>query len=251
MKSVAFLGAKTIGLECLKILHAVKEEGQFSIDALFTDLTRNKEANLKLIEFAKARDISIYEDIDSLFRIPEVDYIISIQYHQILKAAHIRRAKKLALNLHMAPLPEYRGCNQFSFAIVDGAKEFGTTLHKMEEGIDSGDIIAESRFELPENCFVKELHDLTYKKSIELFEGHILNILNDHYTLISQESLIPVRGTKTIYRKDINQLKEIDLGWDTTRIERHIRACLMPGFEPPFFKMNNRKVYFSLEKTRE
>ena len=65
----------------------------------------------------------------------------------------------------MAPLPEYRGCNQFSFAIVDGKKEFGTTLHKMEEGIDNGDIIAESRFDIPENCFVKELYELTYKTS--------------------------------------------------------------------------------------
>lgn len=246
MKRIAFLGAKTIGLECLTILEAKKEKGRFCIDALFTDLTRNKEANLKLIEFGRERDIPIYEEIDSILSLQEFDYIISIQYNKILKANHIDRAKKLAFNLHMAPLPEYRGCNQFSFAIVDGVKEFGTTLHKIEEGIDNGDIIAESRFGVPVDCFVKELYEITYNKSIELFEDNILDILNDNYTRISQESLIPVRGTKTIYRKDINKLKEVDLEWDKDKIERHIRACLMPGFEPPFFRMNNKKVYFSL-----
>jgi len=247
MKRVAFLGAKTIGLECLKILDAKKQAGQFSIDALFTDLTRNKETNLKLIEFARERNIDIYEDIDSILTLPPFDYIISIQYNKILKARHIDRAKKLALNLHMAPLPEYRGCNQFSFAIVDGKKEFGTTLHKIAEGIDNGDIIAESRFDVPVNCFVKELYDITYKKSIQLFEDNILDILNDKYTLTAQESLIPVRGTKTVYRKDINKLKEIDLEWDKDKIERHIRASLMPGFEPPFFMMDGKKIYFSLQ----
>lgn len=246
MKRIAFLGAKTIGLECLKILDAKKETGRFCIDALFTDLTRNKEANLKLIEFAKERNIGVYEDLDSILSLPEFDYIISIQYNKILKKKHIDRAKKLALNLHMAPLPEYRGCNQFSFAIVDGKKEFGTTLHKIAEGIDNGDIIAESRFEIPDDCFVKDLYDLTFKKSVGLFGNSILDILNDNYTLTAQESLIPARGTKTIYRKDIDKLKEINLEWDKNKIERHIRASLMPGFEPPFFMMNDKKVYFSL-----
>lgn len=242
MKRIAFLGAKAIGLECLKILDTRK----FPVDALFTDLTRNKEANQKLIDFATERKIPVYDDLEAILTLPEFDYIVSIQYNKILKAKHIGRAKKLALNLHMAPLPEYRGCNQFSFAIVDGKKEFGTTLHKMEEGIDNGDIIAESRFPIPENCFVKDLYEITYKRSIQLFEDKISDILNGRYTLTPQESLVPVRGTKTIYRKDIEKLKEIDLQWDKDTIERHIRASLMPGFEPPFFKMNDKKVYFSL-----
>lgn len=247
MKRIAFLGAKTIGLECIKILDAKKESAGCSIDALFTDLTRNKEANLKLIDFAKERNIPVYDELDEILSLPEFDYIISIQYNRILKGKHIGRAKTLALNLHMAPLPEYRGCNQFSFAIVDGKKEFGTTLHKMAEGIDNGDIIAESRFEIPENCFVKELHELTYRKSIQLFEDKIADVLNDRYTLTPQETLVPVRGTKTIYRKDIDKLKEIDLTWDKDRIERHIRAVSMPGFEPPFFRMKDKKVYFSIQ----
>jgi len=222
-----------------------KKAGQFSIEALFTDLTRNKDANLKLLEFAKERDINIYENINDILSLPEFDYIVSIQYNKILKAKHINHARKLAFNLHMAPLPEYRGCNQFSFAIVDGIKEFGTTLHKIDEGIDNGDIIAENRFNIPENCFVKELYEITYKKSIELFENNILEILNDNYALISQKSLVQTRGTKTIYRKDIETLKEINLEWEKNKIERHIRATLMPGFEPPFFKIDNKKIYFS------
>ncbi|MBK8684503.1 MAG: hypothetical protein IPN26_05660 [Bacteroidetes bacterium] len=72
-----------------------------------------------------------------------MDFLISVQYHQILNERHIQKARTLAINLHMAPLPEYRGCNQFSFAILDQYPEFGTTLHVMDERIDHGDILFE------------------------------------------------------------------------------------------------------------
>ena len=63
----------------------------------------------------------------------------------------------------MAPLPEYKGCNQFSFAIIDEVNEFGTTIHEIEASIDSGPIIAEKRFFINNNLWVKDLYELTEK----------------------------------------------------------------------------------------
>ncbi|MEI8279762.1 MAG: formyltransferase family protein [Bacteroidota bacterium] len=195
-----------------------------------------------LVRLAHEHNITVFEKLDEL---PESDIIYSIQYHEILKPVHIQKAKQVAVNLHMAPLPEYRGCNQFSFAIIDGNKEFGTTIHQIDHRIDHGDILFQKRFPIPEHCWVNELYELTLDTSISLFKESISNIINDNYTPISQQSLESQYGTSLHYRNEIAELKIIDLNWDKEKIERHIRATSMPGFEPPYCLINGKKVYFS------
>ena len=106
---------------------------------------------------------------------PNVDFIYSVQYHQILKKEDIQKAGIIALNLHMAPLPEYRGCNQFSFALLDNKKEFGTTIHQLDAQIDHGDLLFEKRFPIPENCWIEQLYSLTYDASLLLFKESLKN----------------------------------------------------------------------------
>ena len=81
----------------------------------------------------------------------------------------IEKAKEITVNLHMAPLPEYRGCNQFSYCIINEDNFFGTTIHKLEEGIDSGPILFEDRFSIPDKLWVNE-DDMTFNRSVNLFE---------------------------------------------------------------------------------
>ncbi|MBW7942334.1 MAG: hypothetical protein H3C64_08040 [Candidatus Kuenenia stuttgartiensis] len=247
MKSIAFLGAKTIGLECLKILLEKREEGDYSIDAVFTNLNRNTEVNMQLLALAKENDLNVYEEINELLDLDKFDVIISVQYHEILKKEHISRAG-LAINLHMAPLPEYRGCNQFSYAIINGAKVFGTTLHVIDERIDNGDIIAEYRFDIPENCFVDELYEETMNHSLALFQENIVRIVKGDYVRIPQKELVAERGTMTGYRRDIDKLKQIDLSWDKERIAAHIRATSMYGFDPPYTVIGCKKVHLIVDR---
>lgn len=245
MKSIAFLGAKNIGLSCLKILIEKSKNSYFKVDAVCTNMNNNVSVNEKIIGLAQENGIPVYDHVDDLLKMDMFDFIISIQYHVILKAKHLNRARELAINLHMAPLPDYRGCNQFSYAIIDNAKDFGTTLHAIDEGIDSGDIIAESRFKIPNGCFISQLYDITLNKSIELFENNIADIINGDYSLTPQESLIEERGSMLGYRKDIQKLKQIDLSWSKDKIEAHVRATSMPGFEPPYFLLDGEKYYIS------
>jgi methionyl-tRNA formyltransferase len=195
-----------------------------------------------LAALAGMHGIPVFESPED---IPACDIIYSVQYHLILKQRHIDKAREIALNLHMAPLPEYRGCNQFSFAIVDGKKEFGTTIHEMDAGIDHGDILFEKRFAIPEDCWVQELYELTLDASVALFENTLPAIVAGDYTKTPQQALIGARGSSIHYRKDIAALKVIDLNWDADSISRHVRATSMPGFEPPYAFVGEHKVYFS------
>jgi len=243
MKKIVFLGSKAIGYQCLKYLLDKQTLLDAQVIAIGTANKNNPLDNEQTIEqLCQQHQLPMFQKLSHL---PTCDFIISVQYHKILKAKHIACARQLAINLHMAPLPEYRGCNQFSFAIVDGVEEFGTTIHQLEEGIDSGSILFEKRFPIPKNCFVKDLYQLTYEHSIQLFQSHISDILTGNYTPIPQANLLATRPTSYHFRQEINDLKQIDLSWDREKIERHIRATYFPPFEPPYAMIDNRKVYFS------
>jgi methionyl-tRNA formyltransferase len=244
MNKIAFLGSKPIGYKCLNFLLQNSNNLNCEVVAIFSNDNTRFGSEFSLEKLAKENGIKFGCSLDDILNCPEeFDFIISVQYHLILKKVHIEKARKLAVNLHMAPLPEYRGCNQFSFAIFNQSKIFGTTIHELECGIDSGKVIAERRFEVQENWLVKDLYDKTFDESILLFESEIGNILNDIYVAVTQENLISERGTNLYYRKDIDKLREIDLGVISNEVARKVRATSMPGFEPAFTVIDGMKFY--------
>src|SRR6476659_9154377 len=48
---------------------------------------------------------------------------------------------------NIGPLPRYGGVNAYSWAIINGEKHHGVTWHYLDQGIDTGDIIAQRLFE--------------------------------------------------------------------------------------------------------
>src|ERR1022692_1801986 len=245
MKNILFLGSKPIGYRCLQHIIYNRDKLKVNITGVLTNDNLRFDKSLSVKRLCEENEIQIFEKLDDILALQNIDFIISVQYHEILKKNHISVAREIAINLHMAPLPEYRGCNQFSFAIINGEKEFGTTIHRLEEGIDNGDVLFESRFPVPEKCFVNELVQFTTEKSTLLFEQSFPDIISGNYTLISQAELSKKRKTGIHYRKDINAVKQIDLSWTEDKIESHIRATLMPGFEPPYTFIGEKKIYFT------
>ena len=242
-KSIIFLGSKPVGYECLEHLLSIKEALGILVTGVVTQ-SRKEFGSHDLAALAVANGIPVISSIEDM---PACDIIYSVQHREILKQHHIDRASQIAVNLHMAPLPEYRGCNQFSFAIIDDKKEFGTTIHRIDTRIDHGDILFEKRFQIPADCWIEELYELTEAASVALFKETLADIVHGRYTFKSQQSLLDARGSSIHYRKDIASLKEIDLSWPADKIDRHIRATSMPGFEPPYTMIGDKKIYFSIQ----
>lgn len=239
-KKIVFLGSKPIGYDCLAYLITQKEELGVELSGILTN-TRKEFGNAHdLKELAAANNIPL---LHSLAELPECDIIYSVQYHEILKQHHIEKAKQIAVNLHMAPLPEYRGSNQFSFAILDEKEEFGTTIHRIDTRIDHGEILFQKRFPIPRNCWVNDLYRLTYTSSLNLFKQTISHVVSGQYKLVPQQLLEPKFGTSLHYRNEMDRLKVIDPSWDKEKINRYIRATSMPGFEPPYYLKGDEKVY--------
>lgn len=248
MKKVVFMGAKNIGYMCFKELLDKHLKQKCEIVGVLTRQTV-LDGEQTILNLCKHHNINLLDSLEDYLSLDEVHITISVQHDQILKKEHIQKASDIALNLHLAPLPEYRGCNQFSFAILDKAKWFGATLHEINEGIDSGDIIFERRFRIDQKpLWVKELYDKTVTESIQLFNNNLQNILDLNFKKIPQEKLITERGMSIHYRKDINTIKKLSLDWSKEKIERYIRATYMPNFEPPYAEVEGVKIYFNIKK---
>jgi methionyl-tRNA formyltransferase len=241
---IVFLGSKPIGFHCLQFLLEQKKELDIEVIGLCTRLRKEFSGENDLTGLAQKYNITV---LASLNDIPECDIIYSVQHHELLKAEHIQKAKIIAVNLHLAPLPEYRGCNQFSFAIMDEAKEFGATIHQIDTRIDHGDVLFEHRFSIPEQCWVNDLYELTFNAAIKLFHESLPSLIEGNFKKTPQSELLKERKESLHFRKEINNLKQIDLNQPANQIEKVIRATYMPGFEPPYALINGKRVYFKAE----
>ena len=95
---------------------------------------------------------------------------ISVLYYKIIDEQLINHLEGQIVNLHAAPLPEYRGLNSHSHAIINGETEYGVSLHMIDTGVDTGPIIDVKRFDISPDLTARELHDLPQDYAFPLFQ---------------------------------------------------------------------------------
>ena len=234
---VAFLGKNTVAVNALEILSKKNceivlvspnnsdsgEDGwQLSL------MKRARELNYNIKKFEKIKEHSSIEYLSGL----ELDFIFSIQYDQIINQKVIDTAKHGAINLHFAQLPRYRGVSPIGLSLLNGEKEFGTTLHYMDPGVDTGDIIAQRTFNIEKVKDARELYNIVVEQSILLFNDEIDKIL----TL--SNSRTPQDNSKALYYPNGSvdfKKNTISFNKDTNNLYNWIRAFIFPPFQYPVF----------------
>ncbi|MBL4624935.1 MAG: hypothetical protein JKY42_07335 [Flavobacteriales bacterium] len=247
MKRVVFLGGKEIGFFCLEYLLSNSKNFDIEIAGVLTNNKSISGSDFSFVDLCEKHSVNRMANLEELLILDHIDIIISVQYHQILQKEHIVKAKQIAINLHMAPLPEYRGCNQFSFAIIDGVDEFGTSIHKLEESIDGGDLLFEKRFEVPENFFVKDLYEKTFDESKTLFVEKIKKIIDNNIECIPQKNLPQSRKRGFHLRNELKEIKNIQSDWPVEKQKRYFRATYFPPFPPPTLVLKNGVLELNME----
>jgi methionyl-tRNA formyltransferase len=80
-------------------------------------------------------------DMIEVIRSHRADVIVSMSYNQIIRQPLIDLPPKGFINCHAGMLPFYRGRNILNWALINGETSFGVTVHYVDAGIDTGDII--------------------------------------------------------------------------------------------------------------
>ena len=238
--SIVFLGSKPVGYQCLEHLLAEATNLNVAVTGVLTKARTEFGGAHDLSQLADDHAIPVFSHPDEM---PSCDILLSVQYHRILTPPQLGKAQRLAVNLHMAPLPEYRGSNQFTYAILEEKEEFGTTLHVMDSRIDHGPILAQRRWKIPADSWVEDLYTRTVEESVLLFKEALPTLIAGHLKPLPQEELVGKYGTSLHLRKEMDALKIVDLSWPADKLERYLRATYMPGFEPPYALIGGRKVH--------
>lgn len=76
------------------------------------------------------------------------DLIIVASYPHYIPEAVFSAAKIAAVNAHPSLLPHYRGANPYFHVVKNGEQQTGVTLHLLDEGFDTGNIISQQKFKL-------------------------------------------------------------------------------------------------------
>jgi phosphoribosylglycinamide formyltransferase-1 len=79
-----------------------------------------------------------------------VELVVLAGYMQLLGPAFLARFPQRVINVHPALLPAFPGLGAVEQAVAHGVKAFGVTVHFVDEGVDSGPIIAQRALELPD-----------------------------------------------------------------------------------------------------
>jgi methionyl-tRNA formyltransferase len=168
------------------------------------------------------------------------DYIISYISPHVFTEKELKRAEIAAINFHPGP-PEYPGIGCTNFAIYDGAKEFGITVHHMEPKVDSGEIILVKRFPIAESESVWTLSQKCYAYIFAAFcELLPLFKVGDSMRNLSREE-----WQRTPYtRKELNELCRITEDMPDEEVRRRIRATSFPNMPGAYIEKGGYKFEY-------
>lgn len=167
-------------------------------------------------------------------------YILSFVSPWIIPQNLLNSAQKASINFHPGP-PDYPGTGCYNFALYEGARKYGVTVHHMEKKVDTGNIIMTSYFDVSPYESVETLKLKSMSHLLVCFE----NIVHQ----ISEGGSLPVSDEtwrhKPFTRKEMFELFEIDLSkHDKAEIEKRIRAAEYPGLSGAFVTLDGYKFYF-------
>jgi phosphoribosylglycinamide formyltransferase-1 len=92
-----------------------------------------------------ARDAAIADWLESR----GVELVVLAGYMALLDPAFLKRFPQRVINVHPALLPAFPGLRAIEQALAYGVKVFGVTVHFVDEGVDTGPVIAQRALELP------------------------------------------------------------------------------------------------------
>lgn len=192
---IVFMGTPDFARDSLSAIYDAGHE----IPAVVTVPDKPKGRGMKLIpcevkEYAIEKNIKVYqpeklrenkEIVDTLKDI-NPDVICVVAYGKIIPKEILEIPKYGCVNVHPSLLPQYRGSAPIQWAILNGDKETGVTTMYLDEGMDSGDIILQTKTPIDKDETSGELWDRLSKIGAELLVETLEKIENKTAPRIKQ-----------------------------------------------------------------
>jgi methionyl-tRNA formyltransferase len=191
---VVFMGTPDFAVPSLEALTAAGYE----VAAVFTQPDKPKGRSGKMAfsavkEAALAHGLQVYqpkrirnpENIDLLREI-DPDVIVAVAFGQILPREIVELPPYGCINVHGSLLPKLRGASPMQSAILEGLDETGVTIMRMDEGLDTGDMISKVKVDIKGKDII-EVAELLAEAGADLLAMTIPQIENGTAAYTTQD----------------------------------------------------------------
>lgn len=173
------------------------------------------ECHLEVAQPEKVREESFVERLKAI----APDVIVVVAFGQILPESILNIPKYGCINVHASLLPAYRGAAPIQWAVIDGLAETGVTTMYMEKGLDTGDIICQSKLPLAEDETGGSLFDKLAKEGADLLVKTLKMLEDGTATRTKQDD------SRSSYAKMLSKdMGCLDFSKDAVVLERLIRG---------------------------
>ena len=167
----------------------------------------------------------------------EPDFIFSFYYRSLIKADLLNVPKMGCVNLHGSLLPQYRGRVPINWAIINGEKETGVTLHYMTEKADAGDIIAQERIAIADDDNAKTVFDKAVAAAKNMLDKNLPLLRDGNAPRVAQDD-----SKATVFGGRTPADGEIDWKKSAVQVNNLIRAVTKP-YPGAFSFLGDRKCF--------
>ena len=151
---------------------------------------------------------------------------VSMSFNQIFKSMLFEMPKYKTINCHAGNLPFYRGRNILNWVLINDEKDFGITVHYIDAGIDTGDIILQKTYKIDDQDDYSTLLDRSYKECPSILYESIKLIQNGECIPVSQADIHPL-GFYCSRRVAGDEM--VDWHSSSREIFNFVRAICRPG----------------------
>jgi len=225
----AFCTCVQLGLSCIEA--ALKSNFQFDLlITLHDDKYKNKSGRIYLNQISFDNDIELLkinhindDGVVKILKEREIDWLFIIGWSQIAGKGVLSAVQKGVIGAHPTLLPGGRGRAAIPWVIIKGLNQTGVTFFKMDEGVDTGKIIAQQVISVDERETATTLYEKVNDAHVELFLNALPQLESGNYSLEVQDE------SKATYWEGRTPLDgEIKPVMTTEEVDRLVRATTKP-----------------------
>ena len=173
---------------------------------------RHELAVLQPESFAERSDL---EQLASF----KADLMVVAAYGLLLSESVLTTPRLGCINIHASLLPRWRGAAPIQRAILAGDNETGITIMQMDQGLDTGDMLASACLPIAADCTAADLHDQLQSLGADLLVDTLERLEAGELEARPQDN-----SQATYADKLCKQEARIDWNQDAETIQRQVRA---------------------------
>lgn len=216
----------------------------FNVVALVVDSIEDE-----CYRYAKKKGIKILiikfinsNDIEAKLKNLKSDLFILSGYNKIIKKNIINIPKITTINLHGGALPSYRGAAPINWQIINGEKEGGCCIIEVDEGIDTGPILIQKKYQIT----FEDTHFSVLDKTLKIFPEILIEVLSNIKKYLSNKRVQSLDQGSYFKRRNS---KDSRINWHQTDIEIYNLIRGMNGpYQWAFTFLDDVKIEFKSAK---